>query len=94
MIASFCFFWIPLSYFYFEEIEEDQPLRYRLMAAFKYTFFFILVACILLITGLFMKPNQHENRDLEWLREVLADLGMCKLVYSDHPNVIALYRGV
>ncbi|KAK3828861.1 MAG: hypothetical protein J3Q66DRAFT_323751 [Benniella sp.] len=75
LVASFCFFWIPLSYFYFEEIEEDQPVRYRLMAAFKYTFFFVLVACILLITGLFMKPNQHENRDLEWLREVLADLG-------------------
>ncbi|KAF9941716.1 hypothetical protein BGZ65_001950 [Modicella reniformis] len=74
LVASFCFFWIPLSYFYFEEIEEDQPVGRRLLAAFKYTFFFVLVACILLLTGLFMTPNQHENRDLEWLRKVLTDL--------------------
>ncbi|KAF9111293.1 hypothetical protein BGX27_005132 [Mortierella sp. AM989] len=74
LIGSFCFFWIPLSYFYFEEIEEDLPVRQRLMASFKYTMFFILIACTLLITGLFMKPNDNKNKDLDWLRKMLADL--------------------
>lgn len=75
LIASFCFFWIPLSYFYFEELDEEQTFIQRLWASFKYTIFFVLVACILLLTGLLMKPNRHEGIDLDWLRRVLADLG-------------------
>ncbi|KAF9152991.1 hypothetical protein BG015_004316 [Linnemannia schmuckeri] len=74
LIASFCFFWIPLSYFYYEELDEGQSIRQRLLASLKYTVFFILVACTLLITGLFMKPNKHDNKDLEWLRKMLTDL--------------------
>ncbi|KAF9951955.1 hypothetical protein BGZ72_006637 [Mortierella alpina] len=74
VIASFCFFWIPLSYFYFEELEEGQSVRQRLLAALKYTTFFVLVALILLVTGLFMKPNDHDHKDLDWLRKMLADL--------------------
>ncbi|KAI1316602.1 hypothetical protein EDD11_009727 [Mortierella claussenii] len=74
LIASFCFFWIPLSYFYFEEIEEGQTISQRLLVALKYTLFFILVACTLLVTGMFMKPNKHDNKDLDWLRKMLADL--------------------
>ncbi|KAG0214659.1 hypothetical protein BGX28_001697 [Mortierella sp. GBA30] len=56
------------------ELDEDQTVRQRLVAAFKYTAFFILVALILLITGLFMKPNDHEDKDLDWLRRMLTDL--------------------
>jgi len=78
LIASFVFFWIPLSYFYFEELEEGQSVRQRLLASFKYTIFFILIACTLLITGLFMKPNKHEDVDLDWLRRMLANLGKLK----------------
>ncbi|KAG0213304.1 hypothetical protein BGX33_002963 [Mortierella sp. NVP41] len=74
LIASFCFFWIPLSYFYYEELDEEQSIRQRLVASLKYTVFFILVACTLMITGLFMKPNEHHNKDLEWLRKMLTDL--------------------
>ncbi|KAG9320772.1 hypothetical protein KVV02_003476 [Mortierella alpina] len=74
VITSFCFFWIPLSYFYFEELEEGQSVRQRLLAALKYTTLFVLIALILLVTGLFMKPNDHDHRDLEWLRKMLADL--------------------
>ncbi|KAF8924823.1 hypothetical protein BGZ52_007707, partial [Haplosporangium bisporale] len=74
LIASFIFFWIPLSYFYFEELEEDQGVGSRLWAALKYTFFFIIIAGILLVTGLFMKPNDHEDVDLDWLRKILANL--------------------
>jgi len=73
IIASFCFFWIPLSYFYFEELEEGQSVRQRLLAALKYTTFFVLIALILLVTGLFMKPNDHDHKDLDWLRKMLAD---------------------
>ncbi|KAG0033904.1 hypothetical protein BGZ81_006925 [Podila clonocystis] len=74
LIASFCFFWIPLSYFYFEELEEDQSVGARLWASLKYTFFFIVIACTLLVTGLFMKPNDHKDVDLDWLRKILTDL--------------------
>ncbi|KAF9101112.1 putative lysosomal cobalamin transporter [Mortierella sp. GBA35] len=62
LIASFCFFWIPLSYFYFEELaDEGQTTCQRLWASFKYTLFFILVAAILLLTGLLMKPGRHDD---------------------------------
>ncbi|KAF9348869.1 hypothetical protein BGX26_012757 [Mortierella sp. AD094] len=90
LIASFCFFWIPLSYFYFEEIEEGLTIRQRLLASLKYTVFFILVASTLLITGLFMKPNENENKDLEWLRKMLADLGLGILVFYAAPGLSLL----
>ncbi|KAG9321715.1 hypothetical protein KVV02_006629 [Mortierella alpina] len=74
LIASFIFFWIPLSYFYFEELaDEEQTLLQRLWASLRYTVFFMLVAAILLLTGLFMKPDRHEDIDLDWLRKILAD---------------------
>ncbi|KAF9938388.1 hypothetical protein BGZ67_000230 [Mortierella alpina] len=74
LIASFIFFWIPLSYFYFEELaDEGQTLLQRLWASLRYTVFFMLVAAILLLTGLFMKPDRHEDIDLDWLRKILAD---------------------
>ncbi|KAF9124047.1 hypothetical protein BGW39_008508 [Mortierella sp. 14UC] len=64
LIASFCFFWIPLSYFYFEELaDEGQTTFRRLWASFKYTLFFILIAAILLLTGLLMKPNSSGEGD-------------------------------
>ncbi|KAG0199343.1 hypothetical protein BGX28_007367 [Mortierella sp. GBA30] len=74
LIASFLFFWIPLSYFYFEELaDEEQTLAQRLWSSLKYTIFFILIAAILLLTGLLMKPDRHEDIDLDWLRRILAD---------------------
>ncbi|KAG0276576.1 putative lysosomal cobalamin transporter [Linnemannia exigua] len=63
LIASFCFFWIPLSYFYFEELaDEGQSTFQRLWASFKYTLFFILIAAILLLTGLLIKPNGEGDK--------------------------------
>ncbi|KAG0047621.1 hypothetical protein BGZ83_007350 [Gryganskiella cystojenkinii] len=56
------------------ELEEGQTVHQRLVASLKYTVFFILIACTLLVTGLFMKPNKHEDVDLDWLRRMLADL--------------------
>ncbi|KAG0041433.1 hypothetical protein BGZ83_001821 [Gryganskiella cystojenkinii] len=57
LIASFCFVWIPLAYFYFEELaDEGQTISQRLWAAIKYTVYFILVAAILLLTGLLIQP--------------------------------------
>ncbi|KAF9921877.1 putative lysosomal cobalamin transporter [Linnemannia zychae] len=92
LIASFCFFWIPLAYFYFEELaDEGQTTCQRLWASFKYTLFFILVAAILLLTGLLMKPNGkngggsdghyrgHDvwdlSPELDWLEELLGKIG-------------------
>ncbi|KAF9354417.1 putative lysosomal cobalamin transporter [Mortierella sp. NVP85] len=81
LIVSFCFFWIPLSYFYFEELaDEEQTMSQRLWTSFKYTIFFVLVACTLLLTGLLMKPNRHEGIDLDWLRKALTDLGAMAFV--------------
>ncbi|KAG0324417.1 hypothetical protein BGZ99_001885 [Dissophora globulifera] len=74
LIVSFCFFWIPLAYTFFEEMDENQTTLQRLSAACKYTAIFILIAVTLLITGMFMKPNNNENRDLDWLRKMLVDL--------------------
>ncbi|KAI8600260.1 hypothetical protein EDD21DRAFT_281834, partial [Dissophora ornata] len=75
LIAGFCFFWVPLAYFYFEELaDEEQTTFQRLWASFKYTIFFILVACILLLTGLLVKPHSHEGIDLDWLRKVLEEI--------------------
>ncbi|KAG0317599.1 hypothetical protein BGZ99_006203 [Dissophora globulifera] len=74
-IASFCFFWIPLAYFYFEELaDDDQTTIQRLWASLKYTILFVLVACTLLLTGLLTKPARHEGVGLEWLRKLLAEI--------------------
>src|SRR5690242_12714587 len=85
----FCFFWIPLAYFYFEElVDEGQTTFQRLWSSFKYTLFFILIAAILLLTGLLMKPKGgSENGDdkgvgagafspeLDWLEDLLGKIG-------------------
>ncbi|KAG0365795.1 hypothetical protein BC939DRAFT_165281 [Gamsiella multidivaricata] len=74
LIASFCFFWIPLAYFYFEELaDENQTTVQKVWSSLKYTIFFVLVACTLLLTGLLMKPDRHEGIDLDWLRKILKD---------------------
>lgn len=89
LIAMFCFFWIPLAYFYFEELaDEGQTTFQRLWSSFKYTLFFILIAAILLLTGLLMKPKGgSENGDdkgvgagafspeLDWLEDLLGKIG-------------------
>ncbi|KAF8943814.1 hypothetical protein BGZ47_005034, partial [Haplosporangium gracile] len=88
LIAMFCFFWIPLAYFYFEELaDEGQTTFRRLWASFKYTLFFILIAAILLLTGLLMKPNgggKHDgdkgernvfSPELDWLEDLLGKIG-------------------
>ncbi|KAG0255792.1 hypothetical protein DFQ27_006064 [Actinomortierella ambigua] len=74
LIASFCFFWIPLAYFYFEELDETQTVRQRFVAALKYTFFFIAVALMLLLVGLFLKPTEHDDTDFDWIKRLLESL--------------------
>ncbi|KAF9914312.1 putative lysosomal cobalamin transporter [Lobosporangium transversale] len=75
LIAGFCFFWIPFAYFYFEELaDESQTLIKRLWVSFRYTIFFVIVACTLLLTGLLMGPDRHEGIDLDLLRKLLTDL--------------------
>ncbi|KAF9912047.1 putative lysosomal cobalamin transporter [Linnemannia zychae] len=43
--------------------DEGQTTFQRLWSSFKYTLFFILVATILLLTGLLMKPNDNGEGD-------------------------------
>ncbi|KAF9971963.1 hypothetical protein BGZ73_004996 [Actinomortierella ambigua] len=74
LIASFCFFWIPLAYFYFEELDENQTVWERFVAALKYTFFFIVIALMLLLAGLFLTPTDHEDTDFDWIKRLLESL--------------------
>ncbi|KAG0304516.1 hypothetical protein BGZ98_005432 [Dissophora globulifera] len=88
-IASFCFFWIPLAYFYFEELaDDDQTTIQRLWASLKYTILFVLVACTLLLTGLLTKPARHEGVGLEWLRKLLAEIS------KDGAGALAFVAGI
>lgn len=59
----------------------------RLWASLKYTFFFIIIACTLLVTGLFVKPNEHKDVGLDWLRKILTDLGKMSILFflAFHP---------
>jgi len=41
--------------------DEGQTFWQRLWASFKYTLFFVLVAAILLLTGLLMKPRANHD---------------------------------
>ncbi|KAG0019285.1 hypothetical protein BGZ80_006030 [Entomortierella chlamydospora] len=54
--------------------DDEQSVIQRLWVSFKYTIFFIIVACILLLTGMLMQPDNHEGVDLDWLRKFLAEL--------------------
>ncbi|KAF9159234.1 hypothetical protein BGX20_003042, partial [Mortierella sp. AD010] len=54
--------------------DDEQSVIQRLWVSFKYTIFFIIVACILLLTGMLMQPDSHEGVDLDWLRKFLAEL--------------------
>ncbi|KAF9429251.1 hypothetical protein BGZ76_001597, partial [Entomortierella beljakovae] len=81
LIASCSFFWIPLSYFYFEEMTDDgQYIVKRLWISFKYTIYFIMISCILFLTGLLMQSEKHDGIDLEWLRQFITTLGNGKII--------------
>ncbi|KAI1315950.1 hypothetical protein EDD11_010588 [Mortierella claussenii] len=97
LIISFCFVWVPLSYFYYEELaDEVQTTGQRLWTSFKYTIICIVVAALLMFTGLLMKPNptanpdhppdRHGGVDLDWLRKRLSEL--------DATTAIAFVAGV
>ena len=76
-VAAFSFFLIPYAYFYYEE-KEDGPVptskATRRNGAFKYTLFFIGIAFILFMFGLFIKPNiLPPHIDLEWFKNLLIE---------------------
>ncbi|KAF9352983.1 putative lysosomal cobalamin transporter [Mortierella sp. AD094] len=54
--------------------DDEQSVIQRLWVSFKYTIFFIIVACILLLTGMLMQPDKHEGIDLDWLRKFFTEL--------------------
>jgi len=56
-LLGFAFFWLPLAYFYYEAIadQEHSSTRERCSSAFKYSLAFLVMFAILLIVGFFVK---------------------------------------
>ncbi|RUS20558.1 hypothetical protein BC938DRAFT_475543 [Jimgerdemannia flammicorona] len=75
-IALFSSFIIPFAYFFFEEYEEGQPTNQRIIGAFRYTFFFIVINIVLLLFGLFLKPGENSKIDLDWFRRLISESSM------------------
>ncbi|KAI9031816.1 hypothetical protein CLU79DRAFT_808706 [Phycomyces nitens] len=74
LVGLVCFFVIPFAYFYYEEYEEDQPMKDRVTGALKYTSFFVVISLLLFLFGLFLKPTQETPHiDLDWFRKLLAE---------------------
>ncbi|KAG0234194.1 hypothetical protein BGW42_006832 [Actinomortierella wolfii] len=62
------------AYFYFEELDEVQTVRQRFFAALKYTIYFMAIALMLLLVGLFLKPTEHDDTDFDWIKRLLESL--------------------
>ncbi|CEG65235.1 hypothetical protein RMATCC62417_02058 [Rhizopus microsporus] len=73
-ITMFSFFLIPFAYFFYEEYDEDQSLKDRIMGALKYTSFFVIISVLLSIFGLFLKPTARPPKiDLDWFKKLLTE---------------------
>lgn len=74
----FSFFLIPFAYFFYEEYDEDQSLKDRIMGALKYTSFFVIISVLLSIFGLFLKPTARPPKiDLDWFKKLLTEDCKC-----------------
>lgn len=75
LITLFSFFLIPFAYFFYEEYDEDESIKDRIFGALKYTSFFIVISILLLVFGLFLKPNTKSGPkiDLDWFRKLLLE---------------------
>ncbi|CAB4422786.1 unnamed protein product [Rhizophagus irregularis] len=72
LIAIFCAFIIPFAYFYFEELEEEQTNSQRVMAALKYTGFFVAFVLICLLFGFVLRPTEKAPIDLDFFKKLLS----------------------
>ncbi|GES75572.1 putative lysosomal cobalamin transporter [Rhizophagus clarus] len=73
LIAIFCAFIIPFAYFYFEELEEEQTNSQRVMAALKYTGFFVAFILICLLFGFILRPSETAVPiDLDFFKKLLS----------------------
>jgi len=71
-LLSFAFFWLPLAYFYYEAIadQEHSSTRERCSSAFKYSLAFLVMFAILLLVGFFVKQNKA---DASWQDQIQDD---------------------
>eukprot|EP00164_Ancoracysta_twista_P002856 GFYU01003801.1.p1 GENE.GFYU01003801.1~~GFYU01003801.1.p1 ORF type:complete len:498 (-),score=15.65 GFYU01003801.1:709-2202(-) len=74
VILLFAFFVIPLSYFYYEEEDEEISVCERVTTALKYTLGFLLSVAILVVIGVFLKPERKGDRE-EWIKRLVSDQG-------------------
>ncbi|KAI9360639.1 hypothetical protein BD770DRAFT_341643 [Pilaira anomala] len=74
LITLFSFTLIPFAYFFYEEYDEDQSIKDRVLGAFKYTLFFVIISILLFVFGLFLKPSTKVPKiDLDWFKKLLTD---------------------
>lgn len=74
LITLFSFILIPFAYFFYEEYDEDQSIKDRVLGAFKYTLFFVIISILLFVFGLFLKPSTKVPKiDLDWFKKLLTD---------------------
>lgn len=48
----FGFFLCPFAYFFYEEEDDDQPLRWRIIGALKYTVFTVILGALVVVVSL------------------------------------------
>ncbi|KAI9476205.1 MAG: hypothetical protein EXX96DRAFT_576195 [Benjaminiella poitrasii] len=74
LITLFSFFLIPFAYFYYEEYDDEESLKDRILTALKYTSFFVVISILLFVFGLFLKPTTKMPKiDLDWFKKLLTD---------------------
>ncbi|KAI7900291.1 LMBR1-like membrane protein-domain-containing protein [Cokeromyces recurvatus] len=74
LITLFSFFLIPFAYFYYEEYDDEETRKERVLSALKYTSFFVIISILLFIFGLFLKPTTKIPKiDLDWFKKLLTD---------------------
>ncbi|RKP24906.1 hypothetical protein SYNPS1DRAFT_6861, partial [Syncephalis pseudoplumigaleata] len=92
-IVLLCFVVIPYAYFYFEELDHDEPAQRvctrrapiypRSVGAAKYTTFTVCIAIILLVSGMVLRPKlsgENPHMDFEWFKRLLLANGGVKAI--------------
>ncbi|KAI9593592.1 hypothetical protein BDF19DRAFT_153011 [Syncephalis fuscata] len=82
-IVLLCFVVIPFAYFYFEELDHDEPTERRAVSAAKYTTFTVCIALILLVSGMALRPKlngENPHMNFEWFKRLLLANGGVKAI--------------
>ncbi|KAI8050993.1 hypothetical protein BDF22DRAFT_694291 [Syncephalis plumigaleata] len=82
-IVILCFVVIPFAYFYYEELDHDEPTPRRAVSAAKYTTFTVCIAVILLLSGMALRPKlngENPHMDFDWFKRLLLANGGVKAI--------------